>query len=723
MTPKPLSRLKQISAAVVFLCLLSSGAQAGALGKLTVLSAIGQPLNAEIELQSVSAQEKPSLEVRLASKQAFSQANVEFNPALLALQFAVEPRGAGQVVHITSANAFNEPAVDVVLELSSATTPRAVREYSFLLDAPRSAQVPAQVTSPAAAVQTPAQAKADAPVHPAVETASKGKSEAAPKSAKKSAKAKAAGKAGKTEYKVKTGDSLSEIANRMRPAGVSLDQMLVAMYRANPDAFTGENMSRMRAGSILGVPDASAATATARPEATSIVVAQAQDFSRYRNQLAGRVAAAPAKASGAAGQAAAGKISARVEERAAQTGEAKDRLQLSKAGVGDGASGGMNSEDRIAADKAAADAASRIKELEKNVGDLQKLLEIKNRNLAELNAQKEAATAAAAHSAATPAVAPPAADDTAAKPADAAVAAAVPAAAPAKPKPAAVLAPDFFDDWRDNPMLLPGGGALAVILIAWALYRARRRGDEKAVGAAAASGIAREPVVGDSAFADVAAASAYQKEPFVTPAQAESRSAVDKPAAPSAGAAADEADALKIDLGQLDKPAARTVAPASLDMSKLDFDLELEKNPPPPKAVDETGPGIDLAAGLAQQSEKQAEKKAEQPAPPAAAAPQVAAKAPELPPDVAALSLDLGAPAASPAAETTVETTAAAGQGGDEEDETSSFAKEVNTKLDLAAAYQEIGDKDGARELLDEVIKAGNRRQVGKAQEMLGQLA
>jgi len=57
-----------------------------------------------------------------------------------------------------------------------------------------------------------------------------------------------------------------------------------------------------------------------------------------------------------------------------------------------------------------------------------------------------------------------------------------------------------------------------------------------------------------------------------------------------------------------------------------------------------------------------------------------------------------------------------------DEDETSSFAKEINTKLDLAAAYQEIGDKDGARELLDEVLNAGNRRQIAKAQEMLGQL-
>ena len=96
-----------------------------------------------------------------------------------------------------------------------------------------------------------------------------------------------------------------------------------------------------------------------------------------------------------------------------------------------------------------------------------------------------------------------------------------------------------------------------------------------------------------------------------------------------------------------------------------------------------------------------------------------------LPAAVEALNLDL-----SDSAEVAVANEAEAGAGAsavpeveEVDDELSSFSKEINTKLDLAAAYQEIGDKDGARELLDEVVKAGNKRQVAKAEEMLAQLA
>ncbi|RZA28909.1 MAG: pilus assembly protein FimV, partial [Lysobacteraceae bacterium] len=48
---------------------------------------------------------------------------------------------------------------------------------------------------------------------------------------------------------------------------------------------------------------------------------------------------------------------------------------------------------------------------------------------------------------------------------------------------------------------------------------------------------------------------------------------------------------------------------------------------------------------------------------------------------------------------------------------------EMETKLDLAIAYQEIGDKEGARELLDEVIKGGSSEQVSKASAMRSLLA
>jgi pilus assembly protein FimV len=46
----------------------------------------------------------------------------------------------------------------------------------------------------------------------------------------------------------------------------------------------------------------------------------------------------------------------------------------------------------------------------------------------------------------------------------------------------------------------------------------------------------------------------------------------------------------------------------------------------------------------------------------------------------------------------------------------------VATKLDLAKAYEEMGDKDGARELLGEVMKDGDATQKGQAEQLLTKL-
>src|SRR6185369_6735835 len=81
------------------------------------------------------------------------------------------------------------------------------------------------------------------------------------------------------------------------------------------------------------------------------------------------------------------------------------------------------------------------------------------------------------------------------------------------------------------------------------------------------------------------------------------------------------------------------------------------------------------------------------------------AKAAEAPIDLGGLSLDLGTPGGN------------GGGGGND-----AKWQEVATKLDLAKAYQEMGDKDGARELLNEVVKEGDAAQQGQAQQMLSGL-
>ncbi|WP_308410561.1 FimV/HubP family polar landmark protein [Janthinobacterium sp. ROICE36] len=353
--------------------LLSPAASAAELGKITVLSAAGQPLRAEVELSAVKPGEAAGLLAKLAPPDAYRQANVEFNPALNALTFAVENRNGKPFIRISSAQAVAEPMVDLLLELSSKSG-RQVREYAFVLDTPEARQTRgAQVTAPVEPGKAkPAAAAADTPP--------------APK--------KAAG-----EYKVRTGDTLSRIASELKPSGVSLDMMLVALYRANPDAFMGENMNRMQAGRILAVPGADTVRATGAAEAKGIVTAHAIDFEAYRNKLAGQVSQSkPAKAAQAT-QSTAGKIGpTRVQEKPTAVSESQDKLKLSKAesaAKSAGKSAVASEEDKIAKAKQVDEAAARVKELEKNVSDLEKLMAVKSKAMADKSAPAPAKPAEA----------------------------------------------------------------------------------------------------------------------------------------------------------------------------------------------------------------------------------------------------------------------------------------------------------------------------------------
>lgn len=451
--------LKSLTSAVASAVLLAASANAAGLGKLTVLSALGQPLRAEIELTAVSADEASALVAKLAPAEAFRSANIDFNPALMSLRFEVEPRNGKQVIKVTSSQPINEPFVDMLLELNW-TGGRMVREYTFLLDPPdlRATQAP-QVTAPvdlgnrvAAAAPAPAATPAPAPAA----AAQPARPAAPPAPAASPAPARAAA----SEYTVKSGDNLTRIANQFKPVDVSLDLMLVALYRANPEAFSGNNMNRLKSGQILAVPDADAVRASgSESEARSVVVAHAADFNAYRARLAAQVAAsAPAREPDAT-QNVSGKITAKVEEKPTATNTAKDKLTLSKATASapqQGKTGQAAEEDKIARQKAVDEAAARVKELEKNVNDLEKLMALKSKAAAE--AKKPSASAAASGV--------PTIDAT----------------PPAEPKPKRTLVlppkklaePSFFEILMDN-ITYVGAAAAAVLLGAVGIMASRRR--------------------------------------------------------------------------------------------------------------------------------------------------------------------------------------------------------------------------------------------------------
>ena len=526
--------LKTLSAAVIS-ALLFANASAAGLGKMTVLSALGQPLRAEIELTSVTSDEAGQLNPKLASIEAYRKASIDFNPALYALHFAVEQRGGGrQVISVTSVQPINDPFVDMLLELGGTGSGNLVREYTFLLDPPpelhnnqiaevstarplaplRNSQnpAPAQVQAPARTTQPEEQTMSDRPSQTArVPRAPQER----PIKPAVTPPAAAQNTAQEGDYHVKSGDSLSKIAGQVKPDGVSLDQMLVALFRANQGAFIGNNMNRLRAGQVLSVPDAATAGAISNGEAHGVIVAQTADFNEYRNKLAGQVVNSEAQKSTEPRQSASGKVTAKIEEKSTAAAEAKDKLKLSKAGAA-GEKGGKiapGEEDKIAKEKALAEANARVKDLEKNVSDLQKVLEVKNKSLSEqqkADAAKAATKPAAAPLPApvvpTPAPTPVAAATSAPKPAAAAtapapaapapapaaapevkapvVASAIPPSRPPKPKPRPIPPPEtsLLDDLLGNPLVWGGIAVLLGGAGGFSIYNGYRKRKEKSFG-------------------------------------------------------------------------------------------------------------------------------------------------------------------------------------------------------------------------------------------------
>ena len=484
---KPVTGLRLAAALALSLPLLASAA---GLGKLTVLSALGQPLNAEIEIISLQAGEEDSLSARLAPIEAYRQANIDFNSALIGVRFAIDKRGGRPVVRMTTAQAVQEPVIDMLLELSWGAG-RLVREYTFLLDPPeyKAPQALAPVTPPAVAAPPPAAA---APAKPAPRIEER--PIAAP-GAVPAAGAKAAG-----THEVRKGDTLGKIAAANKPDGVTLQQMLIALYRANRDAFIRDNINLVRAGRILNLPDRDTVASIDTTEARRLIASQNADWNAYRKSLGTAVAATPAS-SAPGQQAASGRITAQPD--APRPGDAGDQLKLSRADPSAKAGTSARAareDDKVARSKALKEAESRISELERNVGDLGKLVELKNQQLAQLEKQgaKPAAPAPVAKAPETakpaaPAPAKPAAEPAkpvpemptkAAEPAKPAVEPAKPAPdakspAPAKPKPVPAAppppAPGVVDEILDNPLALGGLGGIVVLLGGYGAWAWRKK--------------------------------------------------------------------------------------------------------------------------------------------------------------------------------------------------------------------------------------------------------
>ncbi|HSH92079.1 MAG TPA: FimV/HubP family polar landmark protein [Ramlibacter sp.] len=414
-----------IGAAALF-GLSASDASALGLGRITVQSALGEPLRAEIDIPEINAEELATLRTTVASPDAFRAAGLEYNPAVSSIRITLERRADGRhFLRLASTRPVSDPFVDLILE-TQWSAGRIVRDYTMLFDPPNLRPAPpvqAQVTP--AAPAAPAARTAPGTPPPAVAGRAPGARPTAPATTAEARPPSAPRPAGDgKQVTVQPGDTAGKIAAANKTANISLDQMLVALLRANPDAFVGGNVNRLRAGAVLDVPSSEDAGLVPSGEARQTLVAQSRDFNEFRRKLAEGV---PTSRTPTSDRQAAGKVTAQVEEKKPGAA-APDKLTLSK-----GAVAAKGAEDQIARDRAAKDAAARVAELNKNIADLNKL-----------GVTAPGATGAA--SAARPGVTVPVGAASVARPASAPAAAAapvMPAASAARPAsaPAVVVAP------------------------------------------------------------------------------------------------------------------------------------------------------------------------------------------------------------------------------------------------------------------------------------------
>lgn len=471
--------------------ILSGAVHAVGMGGINVTTALGEPLNAEIELVTVGKSEKGSLSARMASPEVFKGAGLDYPASIPKLKFQIETRANGEpYVKITSAQPVNEPFVNMLVELSWSSG-RLLREYTFLLDPP--GFKPEQPKEPE--VQ-PVPSEVAEPVKPVATSANESKGgwlggestmrATAPMDEKVFAESPSADKTAQSgnvasgAIKVKYGDTLNKIAKEVKPADISLERMLVALYRANSDAFDGENMNRLRTGKILHVPENSTFDQLAQVEAVKEIHAQATDWHSYRQKLA---AASGAVAEHASGQETSGKISTTVTDKAPAAKEsASEVVRLSKGEApGDKAAAGAKAlqdkihaleEEAIARSKALNDSNERIAMLEKNIKEMQRLIELKGQPVAPAKPEKAEVSAEV-------------------KPEPAKVATQAPATPVAvaekparKPKPAApkVVTPpsSMLDEILGEPLYLAGGAIVVLGLAGLGIMLSRRGKGAKA---------------------------------------------------------------------------------------------------------------------------------------------------------------------------------------------------------------------------------------------------
>lgn len=307
--------VRTLRIAIASALLLAAGnAWALGLGQIEVKSRRNQPLLAEIPIISVTPGELEALQARLASPDTFRRVGLSPPTGAAAnLQFSLGSDARGRpVIRVTTVAPVDQAVLNFLIEVDWGQG-RLVREYSALVDAPRTASAPLQpaISAPVVAapnvVQRPvAQAPAvpvppqPAPVPVAPVPAPEPAAEPAPppvavaplppaqpvaEPAPAPVVAAPAAAAPAQYGPVKQGETLSKIAGVLGLGGYSLDQTMLALLRANPDAFLGDNINRIKRGSVLRVPGGDERSGVSADEAALVVREQMQQWRQARRPV------------------------------------------------------------------------------------------------------------------------------------------------------------------------------------------------------------------------------------------------------------------------------------------------------------------------------------------------------------------------------------------------------------------------------------------------------
>ncbi|HVC17146.1 MAG TPA: FimV/HubP family polar landmark protein, partial [Rhodanobacter sp.] len=251
---------------LMVLALGSSQVMALDLGQIQIKSALGQPLLAEIPLHAAHPAELRNLTVKLASSGEFARAGIAGGRTTIPLHFSIATTAGGQrVIRITSSVAVDDPFIDLLLDVNGKAG-KSVREVAILLDPPGTQAVPkTPVASAPAARRAPSPAAA---AHASATPAIPGPQATASHAVVNN------GQYGP----VKRGETLSAIARNAAPSGVDINQMLLALKQANPNAFYHDNINALKSGVVLRVPTSAEARAMTMAAAIAEVRRENSDW-------------------------------------------------------------------------------------------------------------------------------------------------------------------------------------------------------------------------------------------------------------------------------------------------------------------------------------------------------------------------------------------------------------------------------------------------------------